>query len=57
MHVHVESADGEAKFWLEPMVSLAGYERLTKSDLYEIEKIIRIKKNEITKAWHRHLGR
>lgn len=23
MHVHVHSADGEAKFWLEPRIELA----------------------------------
>jgi len=25
VHVHVISPDGEAKFWLEPLISLANY--------------------------------
>ena len=25
MHVHIEGEDGEAKFWIEPIVSLATY--------------------------------
>ena len=30
MHVHITSADGNAKFWLEPIVALANYYRLTR---------------------------
>jgi len=33
MHVHISSADGEAKFWLEPVVALADYEGLSKKQL------------------------
>ena len=25
MHVHITSPDGEAKFWIEPLVALANY--------------------------------
>jgi hypothetical protein len=32
-HVHVASADGEAKFWLEPLGELARNQRLTDRDL------------------------
>jgi len=28
MHVHIICADGEAKFWLEPIVSMATYHKL-----------------------------
>ncbi len=35
MHVHVVSADGEAKFWLEPTVALATYDGLTTGQLGE----------------------
>ena len=28
LHIHVESADGEAKFWIEPEIELARNNRL-----------------------------
>ena len=39
-HVHVYSADGEAKFWLEPKLELAKNYRLTKIQLTAAESII-----------------
>jgi hypothetical protein len=33
MHVHISSPDGEAKFWLEPTVSLSDYAGFNKKDL------------------------
>ena len=54
LHVHVSCADGEAKFWLEPVISLAHYYGLTSRQLKEIEGIIKEKKDEITKAWKEH---
>jgi len=33
MHVHVTSGDGEAKFWLEPIVSLASSQGYSKRQL------------------------
>ena len=36
MHVHVECSEGEAKFWVEPIVSLATYYKLNKKKLNEI---------------------
>ena len=35
-HIHCE--DGEAKFWIEPIVSLATYYGLKKNKLNEIQK-------------------
>lgn len=54
MHVHVECAEGEAKFWLEPIVSLATYCLENTRKLNEIHKIIEEKKNEIIKEWKKH---
>ena len=39
-HVHISSADGETKYWLEPKLVLAKNYRLTKIQLKEIERII-----------------
>lgn len=57
MHVHVECAEGEAKFWIEPIVSLATYYKLSSKRLNDIQKIIERRKNEIIKEWKRHFGK
>lgn len=55
-HVHVECAEGEAKYWIEPIVSLAAYYGLSSKKLNEIQKIVEDKKNEIIKEWKRHFS-
>ena len=57
IHVHVECEDGEAKFWIEPIVSLATYVKLKPQQLNDIQKIVERRKNEIIKEWKKHFGR
>ena len=57
IHIHVTSEDGEAKFWLEPILSLAVYHGLNSKKLNEIQAIIEARKNEIVKAWQKHFGK
>jgi len=57
VHVHITCADGEAKFWLEPLVALAVYHGLNQRRLNEIQKIVEEHKNEIIKAWHEHFSK
>ena len=54
IHIHVFSGDGEAKFWLEPSVSVAQNYGLSQKDLRDIQKIIEEKKNEIKDSWKKH---
>ncbi len=54
MHVHISSHDGEAKFWLEPVVALAYHYALTPKQLKEIQKIIEGRQDEIINAWKKH---
>ena len=54
MHIHVASADGEAKFWMEPQVQLAHNYRLKQRDLRVVESLIEEHQNEIRVAWHEH---
>lgn len=56
MHVHVMSADGEAKFWIEPEIKLANHSGLPKHHLNEIQSIIEERKDEIISAWKKHFG-
>lgn len=56
-HVHVQSPEGEAKFWLEPTIELAKNYRLADQDLRKVRKLIEDHEEEIRNAWHRHFGR
>lgn len=56
IHIHVTCEKGEAKFWLEPIVSLAVYYGLNSKMLADIQRIIEEHKNEIIKAWQKHFG-
>ncbi len=57
MHVHVVSPDGEAKFWLEPIVALEQSYRLSNRELRELQKIIERRKDEIARDWKKHFKR
>ena len=57
VHVHVTCGDGEAKFWLEPIVSLAIYHGLNPKELNAIQNIIEEHKDEIVEAWQKHFGK
>ena len=57
MHVHAQSSDGEAKFWLEPGIELAVSHRLKPKDLGMIEDLIREHEDEIRTAWNKHFRR
>jgi hypothetical protein len=53
----VTREEGEAKFWIEPIVSLAVYHGLTSKKLNEIQRIVEEHKDEIIEAWQRHFGK
>ena len=57
MHVHVLSSEGEAKFWIEPIVSLAHSKGLTDKELNKLHKIIQDRRNEIKRHWQKHFAR
>ena len=54
LHVHVQSAEGEAKFWLDPAVELARNYGLDARDLRKIEAVIERREQEIRDAWNEH---
>jgi hypothetical protein len=54
MHVHIASADGTAKFWLEPIVALANYHGMKTKDLSTIERIVQEHQDEFIARWHQH---
>jgi len=57
IHIHVTCEDGEAKFWLEPIISLAVSYGLNPRKLNEIQKIIEEHTDEIIQAWKKHFSK
>ena len=49
-----ESADGEAKFWIDPTVELAVNFGLKPKQVADVQKLIEEHLNEIRDAWARH---
>lgn len=54
MHVHVSGPNGEAKFWLEPIIAMAQSYGLSPKQLKEVQRFIEDKHHEITRAWKKH---
>ncbi len=55
-HVHIATADGVAKFWLEPLIALASYHNLSSKELRAIEALVREHQDEFNAAWDRHFS-
>jgi hypothetical protein len=53
-HIHVRQGRDEAKFWLEPFVSLAYNEGFSARSLNNIQKSVEIHKDELERAWHEY---
>jgi hypothetical protein len=47
----VTCEDGEAKFWLEPIISLAVSHGLNPRRLSEVQRIVEAHRDEIIQAW------
>ncbi len=56
MHIHVQSTDGEAKFWLEPNIELARNYGLRDTDLRRAEQVVNEREQEIRDAWNDHFA-
>jgi hypothetical protein len=54
IHVHVTNPVGEAKFWIEPTVSLATSYNLSIRQLNQLQKIVEEHKDEIKRQWKTH---
>ena len=56
MHIHVDSPEGEAKFWMEPKIQLARNHRLSEQDLERVRKLVEEHEDVIRTAWNKHFG-
>jgi hypothetical protein len=51
LHIHIQSAYGEAKFWVEPRIELA-----RSHGLRRVRELIEEREQEIRDAWASHFG-
>ncbi len=56
IHVHVAHPDGEAKFWLIPVVHLATSTGLTSRQITDAQAVVQAHIKEIEDAWNHHFG-
>jgi Domain of unknown function (DUF4160) len=54
MHVHIGHTDGEAKYWLEPSISLAQNFGLSAQQLRHVEQLVNTYEHRIRTAWNEH---
>ena len=54
MHIHVQTPDGEAKFWMEPKIELAKTIGLKPKELGKLKKIIEEHREIIINEWNRN---
>jgi len=51
MHVHVVAPDGEAKFWVEPVVAFEMSKGFSNKEILAIQRIVEKRQDEIKEAW------
>jgi hypothetical protein len=56
LHVHVNHAEGEAKFWMEPQIALAQNIGLSGKTLRQAQALIEEHEHDIRTAWQQHFG-
>lgn len=56
MHVHIVGQSGEAKFWLEPEITLANSYKLSVKELGKLEKSVKEHEDEIRASWNKHFS-
>lgn len=54
MHVHVQHTDGEAKYWLEPVLMVAHNKGLSKRQLRRVRSIMEEHADEFRQAWKQY---
>ena len=56
MHVHVTCPDGEAKFWLEPTISLAQNYGLSEKQVAKAQALVEAHADECRNSWKTQFG-
>lgn len=56
MHIHVRGPNGEAKVWLELVISLMDSKGFSPRELADIIREVIKNRTAIERAWHEHFG-
>ena len=56
MHIHVGGPDGEAKFWVVPVIELAENHGISARQLTIIKGMVESHEQDIREAWRHHFG-
>ena len=56
VHIHSESSDGEAKFWLYPTVTVARSAGFSRRQLTQLAELVERRRDQIERAWNEHFG-
>jgi len=56
-HIHVRCADGECKFWLDPVVGLARNRGVAPHDVREIERLVFLHAETFIENYHDYHNR
>ncbi len=56
IHIHVMKGGGEAKFWVDPEVTVAFSTGLDARALRRLAMIVANRRRQIEEAWHDHFG-
>ncbi|MGD9888385.1 MAG: DUF4160 domain-containing protein [Halothiobacillaceae bacterium] len=56
LHVHVQRGEALAKFWIDPVVSIANNYGLSGSEMAELMQMIETRRSVIEEAWHEFFG-
>lgn len=51
-HIHVRTPAGECKFWLEPVIALAGNRGLPAHELRTVERLVFEHQERLREAFH-----
>jgi hypothetical protein len=54
MHIHVQSSNGEAKFWIEPEIQIAQNYGLSMKEINDAYSLIKEHQDEIRTTWEQH---
>lgn len=55
-HIHIQTTEGTAKFWIELIVGLADYYNVSDKELNLLMKLVEEKKDVISREWDRHFN-
>lgn len=55
-HVHVKRDRDEAKFWLDPVVELAGNWGFARHELNRVRRLVEDNRERLLERWHEHFG-